>query len=239
MTVRALRIVVAAAMGATVLFAGTSPATALTSINRGAMAQWARNWSTCHAADYLVLGACTPVGRNPASKYGIAYYVEFDSDCTNFVSSALNLGGGMPMDSIWYSKRHFLVLYDRAYAWSLVNRFTLHWQYGVPGQTYTTWTSPTVNTQTADLGDVILYNWGKGKNYNHLAVETGYGSGSWKDVNGRTHSFYGDLVSQHSNPRRNSPWNLGYLRETNPTYRAVMRQEGWYIIHWTNAYNGY
>jgi hypothetical protein len=70
-------------------------------------------------------------------------------------------------------------------------------------------------------------------------VETGYGNATWTDVNGHKHSFQGDLVSQRSHVRRDSPWNLGYLLDQNPTHRRVMRQASWHIIHWSNSYNGY
>ncbi|MFL6139639.1 MAG: amidase domain-containing protein [Frankiaceae bacterium] len=225
-----------------VQLAGIAPSTAAPSVNRGAMAAWARNWSTCHKWDWLNLRSlhCVPhVGRNPSADYGVAYIVERKNDCTDFVSDALHLGGGMPQTSDWYTKRHFFVWRDRSQTWTVADQFYRYWLATRGSETTLWWVGPAGDRTPADLGDVIIYNWEHGAGYSHLAVETGYGSATWKDVNGRSHSFYGDLVSQHSNPRRNSPWNLGYLRETDPTRRAAMRRDGWYIMHWTNGYNGY
>ena len=233
--------VIAVTCCATVL-TGTSPSAGATSVNRGAMAQWARNWSTCHSWDYFNLHSmhCVPgVGRNPGSEYGVAYIVERRSDCTDFVSDALHLGGGMPQTSDWYTKRHFYVWRERSHTWSVAGEFIHYWIWARQSETRVWSISPTASVTPADLGDVIVYNWEHGHGYSHLAVETGFGWATWKDAYGHSHSFYGDLISQHSHARRNSPWNLGYLKETDPTRRAAMRRDGWYIIHWDNAYNGY
>lgn len=208
-------------------------------VSRVGMANFALNWSTCSVVADGPLYCWSPgIGKDPEPKYGAAYAIyPKGSDCTDFVSTSLHLGGGLSMDSTyWYTKSTWYGLVSRTTTWSVVNSFVSYMRYG-RGITYQTWNSPASSVNDADLADVILYNFGGG--FDHLAIETGFGQTTWRDKLGHSHSFDGDLVSQHSNARRNSPWNLGYLIETDPTKRAYMRQQGFYVIHWATGYGGW
>jgi hypothetical protein len=75
-------------------------------------------------------------------------------------------------------------------------------------------TSSNLPAMTA-IADAIEYDWGEGEGWSHLAVV----------VKANTNS---DRISQHSINRRESDWNLGWLKQRNGTIRARMKAR---VIH--------
>ena len=138
------------------------------------------------------------------------------SDCANFVSQAWYFGGGMNMRSGWYLRssdawwrghRDFSHTWIRALGFSnyWVNARVASYYHAPPNRKYT----------PAWRGDAILYDWGEGEGWSHLAILTGWNSS-------------GDYINQHSKDRQHSAWNLGWRTQRNPQVRSRMNS---YVVH--------
>jgi hypothetical protein len=142
-----------------------------------------------------------------------------DSDCTNFVSQVWHLGGGLPMKLGWRIRPiRGLGRGARSYthSWTLVRDFVDYMVYD--RQTSRLITADVTSSNlpaTAAIADAIEYDWGEGHGWSHLSVV----------VRADTSS---DLISQHSNNRRQRPWNRGWLDQRNATIRARMRAR---VVH--------
>jgi hypothetical protein len=140
------------------------------------------------------------------------------TDCTNFVSQAWHFGGGLQMNDGWF-------LRDDPGAWWRGERdFSASWVNVVSFANYmefdweiASWRPTNIweNYNSADLADAILYDWGEGDGYSHMAIEAGW------DGNG-------DYIDQHTTDRFHSPWNLGWQQQSDPQVRSRMRAQ---IIH--------
>lgn len=111
------------------------------------------------------------------------------TDCTNFVSHAWHFGGGLNMTDNWYVRDHHTWYpgddnRDNTASWSVAVAFSnymvnarkiAHYEKNDPSNAF----------NSANLGDAILYNWGRGHGWSHLTIEVGW------DRNG-------DKIDQHS-----------------------------------------
>ncbi|MDQ3756315.1 MAG: amidase domain-containing protein [Actinomycetota bacterium] len=138
------------------------------------------------------------------------------TDCANFVSTAWHFGGGLNMTSGWhiYALRSWLtgnVSKDRTYtkSWPCARCFAFYMVNDRKIASFRT-ADPSKAFNPAQPGDAILYDWGRGQGWSHLAIEVGW-DGS------------GDKIDQHSKDRLRSPWNLGYRNERNPQVRRKMK----------------
>jgi DNA-binding beta-propeller fold protein YncE len=149
-----------------------------------------------------------------------------NNDCTNFVSQVL-WEGGMPeippgtLNQDWKPHPQDLP------AWINVSAFEGAFELaGRISILPTTFTSPTTH---AEPGDVIMYDWGEGESWSHLAFVAGSGplpdfydsehAINFKDLDGGA----GDFIDQHTNDRYHAPWNFGYLTQPDPLIRAQMQ----------------
>lgn len=147
------------------------------------------------------------------------------TDCTNFVSQAWHFGGGLNMTDNWYVRDHHTWYpgddnRDNTASWSVAVAFAnymvnarkiAHYEKNDPSNAF----------NSANLGDAILYNWGRGHGWSHLTIEVGW------DRNG-------DKIDQHSTDRDHSPWNRGYTIERDPSVRKKMRDTGFFVVKVNN-----
>lgn len=146
------------------------------------------------------------------------------TDCTNFVSQALH-AGGMPTDSSW-SYDHSNNSYTKA--WAAVGYFQDYFVNTKSLAIFERASSMSAQYTPAALGDVYMYNWGRGEGWSHLAIETGYGTfANYTDpATGKNYQSVtggsGDHISQHTTDREFSPWNWGYWTETDPKVKNAM-----------------
>jgi cell wall-associated NlpC family hydrolase len=118
------------------------------------------------------------------------------TDCTNFVSQAWHFGGGLAQTSSWFVVSEGWARYFSP-PWAAARNFA---EYQVNRRKIATYRkdNPAKAYNTALPGDAILYDWGTGEGWSHLAIEVG-----WDGA--------GDFIDQHTKDRFHSPWNLGYL----------------------------
>jgi len=180
-----------------------------------AAAAYAKKYS-CNAKDSTgIVKSC----RNQS-------YKDFPEDCTNFVSQAV-LAGGQPFFSGYLPSDYTTLETWKPYTsdWVRVNWFaTFESESGrahivsIPDQS--------VAYTPAWKGDVFMYDFGDGRGFAHLTMETGWGhyrsrvdpitGANTSTANGGS----GDKISGHSNDRDGFPWNWGYLNQRNPKWRA-------------------
>ncbi|MFI5976301.1 DNRLRE domain-containing protein [Streptomyces sp. NPDC051452] len=111
---------------------------------------------------------------------------EFGEDCTNFVSKALNRGGGMGMNSGWYRSdynwwRNYL---NQTYSWAAANHFFhfLNLEHSASWRSYDNQATP---------GDVVFFDYNKKSKdpISHAAMVV-------KNSGGKVY------IAQHSSPHR-------------------------------------
>lgn len=149
------------------------------------------------------------------------------TDCTNFVSQAWHFGGGLKMTSAWYLKSIpwytwlFIGGEDRDYtaAWVRARSFA---NYMVNTRHIATYRVANMSLpfNPALPGDAILYDWGRGEGWSHLAIEQFFDGNR-------------DYINQHTTDRLGSPWNLGYHLEHNPQIQLKMRA---LVVHVADQY---
>jgi cell wall-associated NlpC family hydrolase len=120
------------------------------------------------------------------------------TDCTNFVSQAWFWGGGVNMNTWWFLRQSGGGR-EWSHAWAVARTFA---RYAVMDRKIAVWRYADVTQpfNAADRGDVILYDWGKGEGWSHVAIEVGWNAN-------------GDYINQHTADRYHSPWNRGYLHD--------------------------
>jgi hypothetical protein len=157
------------------------------------------------AAAYAERWSCNPnlECRNRA-------YSPIANDCTNFVSQAL-VAGGFATNVHW---RPYIS--NWAYVQNLWLEMTTFGWIKVAAK-YSG--SQLAASYTAGArGDILMYDWGKGLRFSHMAIVTGWGERA---------SLYasdgvGDFMSQHSTDRWRAPWNYGYRHPDSSIDRARM-----------------
>jgi hypothetical protein len=132
-------------------------------------------------------------------------------DGTNFISQVIG-AGGYRSTALW-----------RPYSldWSyVVNLYVVFkgWGWLTVGSQYSGGGLAAAYT-SANRGDLLMYDWGKGKSFSHLSVVTGWGARSPH----YSRDGQGDYMDQHTNDRYHAPWNYGYLHPDSNTDRAHMR----------------
>lgn len=168
--------------------------------------------------------------RNPS-------YVNLGAtDCTNFASQVMAAGGipqvlTGPVSAQWWYGTSSAGAFSSS--WSHVSDL---YNFLVNANHVGSFIFPAMNAKYsgASGGDIYFYDWGRGDGYSHVAVSTNSGAFatfmdpsygvSYASITGGS----GDRIAQHSTDRVDSPWNLGWWEETNPTYKANMRTK---IIH--------
>jgi hypothetical protein len=146
---------------------------AIGSYNRGAAAQWA----VAHAYD--------------APEY-------VDADCTNFVSNAMSLGGGLQPTAWWYHNSYSV----HSFSWTVAKDFAYQmYQHG-----YVTRQDIDASQRyipDAWIGDVILYDQGDGNGFNHVAIIVQI------STNGTV------MVAEHTAAYANRVWNQAWTESPN------------------------
>ena len=177
------------------------------------------------AKDYSNRYSCNSVQcRNGA-------YKDFgDSDCTNFVSQTMKAGGIVQYDAFWPWQREWYYSSSTNYSgsWVGVSKF-VDFMLGERGATYVSPSSMSARYTPASIGDVYMYDWGRGAGWSHLSTSPGFGTfpsyydstyaKNYNTVTGGT----GDYLNQHSRDRYHAPWNWGYWAERDSTTRARMK----------------
>ena len=137
------------------------------------------------------------------------------NDCTNFVSWAMNLGGGYPQhvgngfeenSANWYATKNGLGLWVNSYAWGyadvlytyMVGHSPTGWLYGWA------WGNSSYSYTGLAIGRLVFYDWTNDGTVDHVSIITGTG----KDLNWSSTQI-GDLISQHDKDRLNTWWT-GY-----------------------------
>ncbi len=177
--------------------------------NRAAADAYAEKWS-CNGAN------C----RNPA------YQSLGGEDCTNFVSQAL-LAGGIHEDSAgalqwWYDKPKDIFGLHRSLSWALVTELDA---YLVGSGKAVRVAPPSIGGKYsgAKVGDVYMYDWGKGEHWSHMGMATGSGNFANYSNYGSFFGGSGSFNTQHATDRDHAPWNYGYLQEPYASVKAKMR----------------
>jgi hypothetical protein len=146
---------------------------------------------------------------------------EFSQDCTNFVSKALNRGGGMRMKGIGKNKSSSDVwwrkdLYGRSgriitnsHSWTVANTMVQFFLFHSDGN----WLGSAQSK--AKVGDIVFFDWaGKGK-WDHSGVIT-------KMKKGKAY------VTAHNNNRLNQAFDV-YMKSKKGTTATIVRvKPGWY-----------
>lgn len=158
-------------------------------------------------------------------------YPSYSADCTNFVSQSWAPGGGLPYDSTIVNE------WSPGFpTWSVAVKFSDYFTQAHAGlygsaavwQRQTQFGSGAFNSATA--GDAILYDWGKGQGWSHLAIELGVETyfAAYAGDNGGS----GDAIAQHVTDRKDAPWNYGYLHPDTSIDRTHMAIG---VIHYING----
>lgn len=170
-----------------------------------------------------------------------SYYWDFGgTDCTNFVSQAV-YAGGQAMRSTspyWNYVNNPVYGYLDTYSTSWVNVAAFKQFFvNATGRAVILAADKTAAYNPSSIGDVYMYDWGKGEGYSHLGFASGAGLYStftdpatgiaYSDINGGR----GDWNNQHSTDRKRAPWNWGYQTEPNQIYRSNSKIV---IIHFVN-----
>jgi hypothetical protein len=135
-------------------------------------------------------------------------YPNFNTDCTNFVSQAMNVGGGWPErygsteDTKWYCDK---ILWWWSYSSSWINASFLYnymRNYTTYLGSWKTYPIPAGNNTSITKGDILSYHWdGGGTAKDHSSIVTAYGQDP-KSI------YYGDLECQHTTDRYRAIWHL-------------------------------
>lgn len=145
------------------------------------------------------------------------------TDCTNFVSQALNaggysmvgVGGSTTSDYNWFAQSQWWG-WNTTNSWRLVvNQYNFqnnHYPGGWSNATRAgTDGGATVNT----IGDLYFYDFGDGAGLSHMSIEVAYGADATYPT------WNGDLVDAHCNDRYHAIWSLApynALRSTTTVY---------------------
>lgn len=185
------------------------------------------------AVNYAKTYACNGVDCSNAN------FIRLGADCANFVSQALHVGGDIPMiknSSIatakWFYSEQSQLFFPRVYtgsnSWVSVNAlFHQLEDSGRLGSVSSTFMAAPYSG--AQLGDVYMYDWGRGEGYSHVALATGQGVfGSYFDPQEAKNYTWitggsGSKLAQHTTDRDGAPWNWGYWTEGDYSVRAKMR----------------
>ena len=142
-------------------------------------------------------------------------YPRFSDDCTDFLSQAVNAGGGYPQvggssqtdDTQWWIHNGTFG-FSWSHSWSValdnLTFFQNQWPGGSmgslpPGGTYNPYLPGAMT-----IGDTIYYDWGVGQGISHSTIVVSpYGEDSGSP------GYYGALVDEHTNDRSNVVYNLG------------------------------
>jgi hypothetical protein len=194
-----------------------TPVQAAYSYNRaGAVAyahQYACNGVDCHNPNFVHLAT-----------------IFASNDCTNFVSQAMNVGGGLPqmVDSTgtpwWYRRPASGDTFSPSWV-SVSNLYMFLESSGrLAGLGYP---AKTATVSGALQGDLYMYDWGGGEGFSHFSIATGDGTFTNFSSDGKNYTDItggkGSHMSQHSNDRDWAPWNWGYWIQTDPTIRGRMQ----------------
>lgn len=136
-------------------------------------------------------------------------YPLFTADCTNFVSQAMNVGGGWPEkygsseDAKWYCDTVIPYLLW-SYSTSWINASFLYnymRNYSTYLGSWKTYPTPSGDNTSIKTGDILSYDWDGNGSKDHSSIVTAYG----KDPNS---NYYGDLECQHTTNRYRAIWHL-------------------------------
>ena len=183
------------------LAAGAVATAGLLTSATGAMA-----YNGAGAAAYADRYALSP---NPSFMY-------FGSDCTNFVSQAMYLGGGhrfvgSPYPGVYGNRAQWWVWGDgsgRTTSWSVADDLHYFLQVNSPGgvnmgeQSGAAANYP-YSPAGVVTGDIIFYDFDvyKSSAYTHATIQVGI------DKDSQGHG-YGNVVDEHTSPRKRVIWNL-------------------------------
>ena len=160
-------------------------------------------------------GAAAAWADSHALNYNCSQLPCDDNDCTNFVSLAMNLGGGYPQvlgigvpsdDSLWFNVVGGLGQWNQSWSWAYVQDQYQFQMVHSPGG-YKFGTAPgTAGWSFSGLvsGDLLFYDWDSNGSLDHSAIQATRGT----DPNWQGGAQYGDLIDEHSNDRARVWWTL-------------------------------
>jgi uncharacterized protein YraI len=119
--------------------------------------------------------------RNAAMHWALAHARDpqaYGAMCTWFVSNAL-WAGGLPKTSVWTDVGRYTSAPGTKTAWVVKSLLSyIQQNFGVEPVDIT----PNLRTNAvpqAQIGDIVVYDWGQGEGMSHLALVTGIASGSY------------------------------------------------------------
>ena len=158
-------------------------------------------------------------------------YPRFSSDCTNFVSQAVQHGGypfrnynASGIDS-WWEYGISSTAWNFSTSWINVQSYDNFLMVDSPGG-IPEGTAPgsSTNPYTPDsvvTGDVLFYDWGQGEGMSHAAIQVGIGT----DPNMYPNQvWYGNYIDEHTNNRGHAFWSL-------KPYNAYWASTTVYFVH--------
>jgi hypothetical protein len=143
-------------------------------------------------------------------------FLYFGSDCTNFVSQAMYLGGGhhfvgSPYPAVYSNRAQWWVWGDasgRTTSWSVADDLHYFLQVNSPGgvnmgEQFGGAANYPYSPVGVVKGDIIFYDFDvyKSSAYTHATIQVGVD----KDYLGHG---YGNVVDEHTSPRKHAIWNL-------------------------------
>lgn len=193
----------------------SQPASAATNYDRTSAVAYAKTYA-CNGAD------CS----NPA-------YIRLSSDCTNFVSQALNRGGLTQVKNgsvvtNWFYSDLAGIKFTGSSTWIQVSGL---YNNLAANNRLSTVLYPSMGSAYSGAlpGDLYMYDWGTGDGFSHFSMATSDGTFvSYYDTHeGRNYNSVtggaGSKLAQHTVDRDGAPWNWGYQTETITTVRSQMR----------------
>lgn len=221
-------------VGLAVSLIAVSPSHATTTYNRSGVVSYAKKYAcnddmSCQNPGYM--------------RMGFILYND-GSDCANFVSQSINVGGGLPSvysgptELRWFYDEMPLGAYTGTASWVKVS--DLYYELAVSNRmSYSTMPTMTNQYSGAKPGDVYMYDWGQGEGYSHMAIATGDGTfATYMDPYNKDKNYNsvtagaGSKIAQHSRDRDGAPWNWGYWTQGNPTIKKLMRTM---VIHMSDV----
>jgi hypothetical protein len=163
-------------------------------------------------------------------------YPSFSEDCTNFVSQAMQSGGGEAMRGIggnptdyhnWYLQKYPFGVFTYSHSWTVANDLDQYVLNGGTGNfSYSDGAPGNIGSGYSPLGsegDIIFYIWNTndaGAGY-HWSVRT------FDGTDPDSH-WVGGLVDQHTTDRRSAYWTL---QPYNSQHYMTTYVEDWSVIN--------
>lgn len=158
-------------------------------------------------------GAAAAWADSHATSYNCNQYPCDSLDCQNFVSLAMNIGGGYPQvigtgiqsdDHLWFNTKNGLGLWVQSWSWAnVMDQYNFQVTYHKPGGTVFG-TAPGTALYSGDglaPGDELFFDWDSNGTLDHTGIQTTDGIDPQLNK-------YGDLLDEHTSDRARVWWSL-------------------------------